>query len=249
MSARAFSLISSGCLLLLCWPLTVHSTENPTAAKMSFLRRYYAGPHSSQESNHFIDLWETQTLRSLVMAAGLTNNHALFINCHGKAAKANHGKQHVFYPHQTLAPADQDSLFTIKEFATLLGAHAVQIENVVLSSCNLEGSLNLAEIRESFPNATNIIHAPAGQAGYQPMFFQMLLTDSANVETLYERRVKSALGGVVYEITNRPHRRAKKLAPYIADLFDPGAIRPFRTQIAGRELLLVPHSLSLVSIP
>lgn len=218
----------------------------PQEKRIDFLRYHY----SVNESDHFLDLWESQNLRSIILSSGLRDTHTLFINCHGKAIKTTCGKRYVLYPHEDLLHEPTTPVFYLQDLAALLGqTNAARIHNIVLSACNVEGALELSALRTCFVNVTNIIHSRAGHEGYQPMLFQMLLNKSSHVETLYERPVKNKSGDVEYEISNRPHRGAKKLPPYVAALFKPGAVRPHRTQIAGRELLLSPLSPALAAVP
>jgi hypothetical protein len=128
--------------------------------------------------------------------------------------------------------------YSVQDLARQIGpAAASRIHNIIIGGCNADGAFNTGELRRHFINATNIVHAPAGRLGYQAMLFQALLTHSANVETLYETPVTNQAGVVEYVMDNKPCRRSKKLSPYVAELFLPGATKPFRKQIAGRELL------------
>jgi hypothetical protein len=218
----------------------------PEEKRIEFLSRHY----SANGTDHFLDLWESQNLRSIILSSGLRDTHTLFINCHGKAMKTTCGKRYVLYPHDDLVSESATPVFYLQDLAQLLGkTNAAEIHNVVLSACNVEGALDLNALRTCFVNATNIVHSRAGHEGYQPMLFQMLLNKSSHVETLYERPVKNKSGDVEYEISNRSHRGAKKLPPYIAALFKPGAARPYRTQIAGRELLLARSIPAVAALP
>ena len=206
----------------------------PTNKRIDFLQRYY----SATESSHYVDLWESQNLTALAVAGGLRDTRTLFINAHGKQTKIAKSRRYVLYPHDALVKDKRTPLFFLEDLAQLLGStNAARIHNIVLSACNVEGALDLETLRTAFVNVTNIIHAAPGDEGFQPMLFQTLLSESARIETLYEVRVKSG-SDVEYEIRNRPSPGAKKLPPYIASLFEPGNARPFRTQIAGRELLV-----------
>jgi hypothetical protein len=195
------------------------------------LNQQLVGPTAKGESNYYLDLWQPPKMRVIAPGSGLTNNHALFINAHGKGAKTKDGVRFVIYPHDEIGKGE----FTILDIATAVGAeHVGKIHNVVISACNTDSSFDPVEVRKHFPNATNIIHSAPGQAGYQEMLFQMLLADSSQIETLYQSRSDDDDD---FEITNHPVRGSKKLSPYIATLFEPGKAKPYRTQKAGRELL------------
>ena len=51
---------------------------------LAFLNRFYTPAQGTQQSNYHFDLWEGQTLPTIAHALGLTNNHAVFINVHGR---------------------------------------------------------------------------------------------------------------------------------------------------------------------
>jgi hypothetical protein len=194
------------------------------------LQPHLVGPRVKGESNFYLDLWQPPKMRIIAPGSGLTNNHALFINSHGKGVKTKAGVRYAFYPHEEIGNGE----FLIEDIAAAVGAENVpQIHNVIISGCNTDSSFNAREIRQHFPNATNIIHSAAGQAGYQEMLFQLLLANSPEIETLYQSRA----GDDEFEITNRPVRGCKKMAPYVATLFRPNQPEPYRTQKAGRELL------------
>jgi hypothetical protein len=204
------------------------------------LADFYTPPQVQGESNHYIDLWAGNTLRSLTVSSGLTNNRTLFVNSHGTAINKGFGKRHVLYPHQSLlAPTQTAPLFSARDLAQLLGPTAAgEIHNIVLAACNAEGALSATEFRKYFVNATNVTHCPAGQLGYQAMFLQAFLSPSTHIEPLYEVVRKNSLGAVAYEIENAPSPQATKLSPYVAELFLPDASKPFRTAVAGREILV-----------
>src|SRR5438128_1001360 len=60
---------------------------------LELLVKHYTPPQNPGESNHFIDLWADQDLRSFAAASKLTNNHALIINSHGKSLASHEGTQ------------------------------------------------------------------------------------------------------------------------------------------------------------
>jgi len=97
--------------------------------------------------------------------------------------------------------------------------------------------LDTQEIRKAFPNATNIVHCASGELGYQAMFFQALVNHSSKVKPIYEWAERNSRGELEYFTAPVATRNAKRFAPYIAELFMPGAMKPFAVQRAGRELL------------
>jgi hypothetical protein len=205
------------------------STE-VVAAKSDFLKQHLVGPNVKGETNFYLDLWEPPKMRVIAPASGLTNNHALFINSHGKGVKTKRGLRYILYPHEEVGT----DKFFIQDIAAAVGTHNVaKIHNIVISGCNTDSSFSTKEIRKYFPNATNIIHSAPGQAGYQEMLFQLLLSDSSQIETLYQSRDDDD----ELEITNRPVPGSTRMAPYVASLFLPGKPEPYRQQKAGRELL------------
>src|SRR5205814_8400656 len=62
---------------------------------LSLLKQHYSRPKCGRESNYVIDLWEGQNLRALAQMNGLTNNHALLINCHGRRTETGN---YALYP-------------------------------------------------------------------------------------------------------------------------------------------------------
>lgn len=200
------------------------------AQKCEWLHKHFVGPAAKGESNYYLDLWEPPKMRVIAPGGGLTNNHALFINSHGKGIKTKDGIRYAFYPHEAVGKGH----CFIEDIAALIGPDNIpNIHNVVISGCNTDSSFSAKDVRKHFPNATNIIHSAPGQAGYQEMLFQVLLSDSSQIETLYQSRA----GDDDFEITNHPVPGCKKLSPYVATLFRPGQPEPYRKQKAGRELL------------
>lgn len=217
-------------------PSTAYMPEEvePSQALASF----YTPPQLPGESNHYIDMWGETPLRELALAAGLSNNHALLVNSHGKAIHTAHGQEYVFYPRmKELEGSDDQPMFSAADLAAALGLAASEIHNIVLSGCNKESALSAVELRKYFVNATNIVHAPAGQLGYQPMFFQALFNVSTEVHPLYETPRANKRGEIEYTVDYTRRSKSKVLLPYIAELFKPGKAEPYRIQTAGRELL------------
>src|SRR5687767_13367789 len=109
----------------------------PVQKRVEFLRRYY----SATESSYFIDLWESQSLASIVAAGSLCDTRTLFINAHGKQIKTTGGKRYVLYPHEGLLPDSATPVFYLEDLARVLGpTNATRIHNIVLSACNVEGA-------------------------------------------------------------------------------------------------------------
>lgn len=204
-----------------------------------FLRSHYTAPRSEAESNHFIDLWSPGDLVKLLQQNGLTNNRALFVDSHGRSGFSWHGGRYGFYPHQELLSAGQEApAYSAKDLATLLGASAVEIHNLVLIGCNSEGRLRSQEFRKYFVNATNITYMAAGELAFKPMFLQAISRKSSEIEPLHGRiRVVSAHRTEAV-ISGAAMPGFSPLGAYLADLYLPGAKKPFRRQKAGRELLL-----------
>ena len=69
---------------------------------LELLSRYCSGPKTKAESNFFIDMWAEQNMASLLRLHGFTNNHALFINSHGRSGPGERGVRFVLYPHASV---------------------------------------------------------------------------------------------------------------------------------------------------
>jgi hypothetical protein len=82
-----------------------------------------------------------------------------------------------------------------------------------------------------------VVHAPAGAEGHTALFFQVLVDSSDAIRPLYQRSVSHGFRRE-YVIQATEDSRATKLEPYIAELFLPSSVSPFRTVTAGRELLI-----------
>ena len=205
---------------------------------LGFLRRFHVGPQSPSESNHYFDLWSPGALPALARFNGLTNNRALFVDSHGGAGFRWHGRGYGLYPRESLLQRGQETPgFSPGDFARVLGLdHAAAIHNIVIAGCNEEGRFRSQEWRRRFVNATNITYMTPGKLAYKPMFYQAIVTLSSEIKPLFgrERRgsERSACG-----IEREPSPGADPLGAYVADLYLPGARKPYRTQRAGRELL------------
>ena len=216
----------------------VESAHGEYGFGLDFLRKRYSPPQPG-ENNHVIDLWAEQSLSAFARECNLTNNHALFINSHGGGLATARGTRYSYYPHQSLLRAGEKTpQFSEADMAAVLGADsAATIHNILISGCNADGSFNSGELRKYFVNATNIVHLSAGKFGYQPMFRQILASHSSNIQPLYQTCAKNAAGKLEFFMGKNPAPNSTRLAPYVAELFKPGASTPFKMQVAGRELL------------
>ena len=204
---------------------------------LEFLARHHTAP-SAGENNYYIDLWTPGALPALARVNGLTNNHALFVDSHGKGG-CSPGNGYGFFPKQSLVPAGtRTPYYSVRDLAAILGAEAVQsIHNIVLAGCNEEGRFDSREVRRYFPNATNITHMAAGQLAYKPMYYQAIVHRVEDIRPLYGLNTRTRDGRIETQIVNEPMPGAKPLGNYLADLYLPGGRAPYRTRPAGRELL------------
>jgi hypothetical protein len=205
---------------------------------LNFLRRYYTPPRASGESNHFFDLWNGTSTPIVARLHGLTNNRALFIDSHGRSDALLPLSCYVYYPHRDLLPqGEKPPCFSAGDLAHVVGDAAREIHNVLVSGCNAEGGFDPRELRKYFLNATNIVHAVAGEDGFKPMFYAAIVNSSSANKPLYATRGAKRNGQVAYHLSERPSPEAKLVQPYLASLFRPGEIDPYQIRVAGRELL------------
>jgi len=230
-------------------PMPPPTAKGELGSELEFLRSHCTGPREPGESNCFIDLWAEQNLRKLALESGLTNNHALFINSHGLGVLTARGMQYAYQPHQSLLhPGEKAPFFSAADVAKVLGpGNVASIHNVLISGCNADAAFSAKQLRQLFVNATNFVHMPAGKFGYQSMFFQALTRESSQIKPLYETAAKNQSGKTEFFLENTPSASATQLSPYIAELFKPGSSAPFKTQLAGRELLVPGQRPCLVS--
>ena len=205
---------------------------------LGFLRRFHVGPQSPFESNHYFDLWSPGALTALARFNGLTNNRALIIDSHGSAGFRWHGRGYGLFPRESLVPDDKELPgYSPADFARILGAEdAAVIHNIVVAGCNEKGRFRSREWRRYFVNATNITHMTPGRLAYKPMFYQAIVTPSSEIKLLFGREQRAA-DRIESIIEREPSPGAEPLGVYIADLYLPGARKPYRSQRAGRELL------------
>jgi len=203
---------------------------------LNLLRCFYTPPQAAGESNYFIDMQGKEPLRNFAVAHGLTNNHALFVLCHGRAIDTPCGCRYAFFGGKDDRNENSAASFSIQDIAGLLGpVNASQIHNLVLASCNRENMLCPAEIRAYFPYVTNLTHALPETDAQLNTFHHALTYPSRDIDFLYAMPDTFTLG--VFEHRKSGKRGTRKLVPYVADLYLPGAKKPYSRQTAGRELL------------
>ena len=206
---------------------------------LKFLKNFHVGPAVEGESNHYLDMWTPGALPALARTQGLTNNHALFVDSHGRPGFLWHGNGYGFYPKSSLVPQGMEvPNYSAQDLARVLGPEsAARIHNIVLAGCNEDGRLRSREFRRHFVNATNITYMTPGKLAFKPMFYQAITTPSPEIRPLYGKLRKTSSNRTESSISVSPSAGAETLGAYIADLYLPGARKPFRTQPAGRELL------------
>jgi hypothetical protein len=205
---------------------------------LNFLRRFQVAPQSPAESNHYIDLWSPGALPALARANGLTNNRALFIDSHGRGGFRWHGLGYGLYPNATLVPLNErPPCFSVRDVASVLGKEtAATIHNIVIAGCNEEGQFRSSEWRRHFVNATNITYMTPGKLSFKPMFYQAIVTRSSEIKPFYGT-MRQGAEGIDWDIEPTPSPHSEALGVYVADLYLPGARKPYLTRQAGRELL------------
>ncbi|MEY2410160.1 MAG: hypothetical protein QOF48_2830 [Verrucomicrobiota bacterium] len=206
---------------------------------LGFLRSFYT-PAAAPDGNHYIEMWKPGPgVKEVTQVCGLTNNRALFVSSHGDAVPTSRGVHYGFRPHQSRVP-DRETApsYSARDLFTLVGPHAAtNIHNICISGCNIDGLLKPTELRQFFPNATNVTHIAAGESGFEPMFLQALTLPPGDIRPLFEMAQKTRTGAMAYSLGHTAAPHAVRLPPYIAELFLPGARQPFKIRIAGRDLL------------
>jgi hypothetical protein len=217
-----------------------HAAMGEFGGDLNLLASFCSGPKGPGESNYYIDMWAGQYMEQIARLNGLTNNHALFINSHGKGIREPGRNRFGFYAHQKVLKGKAESrLYSVRDLAEVLGGEkAAAIHNVYVAACDLESSFSASEIKRFFVNVTNVVHTPKGEAGYQPMFYDAMVNPSSEIRALYESKVHGPAGRITFEVGNDPAAGARKLKAYVADLFTATGKKPYRTRIAGRELLV-----------
>ena len=201
--------------LVLAWACgqggAVAADRGQYGGDLDFLRRFYTPPQSDQESNHYLDLWSPGTLPVLARVNGLTNNHTLFVDSHGKAGCATTGSGYGLYPKEELLERGQKMpYYSTRDLARVLGPASRSIHNVVIAGCNEEGRFSSQEIRRSFPNATNVTYMVAGQLAYKPMFYQAIVLLSTEIKPIYGK-LRTRAGRVECDIVDGAIPGAKLL--------------------------------------
>ncbi|HUR45561.1 MAG TPA: hypothetical protein VMZ27_06725 [Candidatus Saccharimonadales bacterium] len=199
---------------------------------LDLLSSFKHGPAVPGESNYFIDMWDSDELQSYARAHGLTNNHALFVISHAETLETKAGPRFAYFPDQHHWRGRNKPHYSARDLARVLGpAKAGTIHNLVIAGCDVENSFSIAEMRHYFPNATNITHSVPGNNAHEQLFRHALSLSSKDIKTLYEMPDQFAVGN----FSNKWQR--KKIRPYVAELFRPGSMSPFKIQTAGRETL------------
>lgn len=206
---------------------------------LEFLRRHLTGPQSAAESNYCIDLWNPGGLADMTRLNGLTNNRALFVDSHGRAVFLWRGAKYGVYPHENLVePGQPVPNYSARDLAAILGPdRAAGIHNIVIAGCNEEGRLRSQEFRRWFLNATNITYMSPGRLAFKPMFLQAITLPASELRPLYGKIRTVSPTRTESTIETAASAGTRPLGMYVADLYLPGATKPYRTQTAGRELL------------
>jgi hypothetical protein len=263
LSVAASALVALVALGLITWnlvefsPLRVSVSARPQTeanlgeyrGDLDFLRRHWQAPQVAEESNHYIDLWSPNSLAVMARVNGLTNNRALFVDSHGRAGCSSRGTGFGFHPRASLVtPGQKTPYFSARDLATVLGPEkAATIHNIVLAGCNEEGWLRSTEFRRHFVNATNITYMEPGRLAFKPMFYQAIILPSHEIKPLYGKPRRVSVDRIECDIVDEPRRGMRPLGSYIADLYLPGARKPYQTRKAGRELLDPPRITSVAS--
>lgn len=208
------------------------SNQGEFGADLSLLSQRLREPANSRESNYFLDIWGDGELQNYARAHGLTNNHAFFVISHGGGIQTAQGLRYAYYPDSAQEPAKKKNYFSARDLAQVLGPRKVAtIHNLVIAGCNWDNSFSSAELRQFFPNATNIVHSLPGRNAHETLLRHALIYPSKDIRTLY-------LQPDFFQVGQFGEKwREKKAQPYIAELFLPGQLFPYRIQTAGRELL------------
>lgn len=203
---------------------------------LHLLSSFYRAPQAPGESNHFVDMLGDGSLRGFAVEQGLTNNHTLFLLSHGGAIETPSGSRYALWPGRSKRCHPRSASFSVSDVARFLGpAAASQVHNVMIAGCNRENLLCLGEFREFFPNATNITHAAAGCDPQESAFRRAMSYSSRDLDFLCQMPDTFSVG--VFERKKTGKEALRRGAPYVAELYLPGAKKPFVTQTAGRELL------------
>jgi hypothetical protein len=142
------------------------------------------------------------------------------------------GRRYAYYPDRSEQPAASKNFFSAGDLAQTLGpAKVAAIHNLVIAGCNFDNSFSSTELRSVFPNATNIVHSLPGPNAHETLLRHALIYPSTDIKTLY-------LQPDIFSVGRFDDKwREKKAQPYVAELFLPGRLFPYKVQTAGRELL------------
>lgn len=202
---------------------------------LDYLKSCCSGPRSAGESNYYIDMLGG-SFPLFARTAGFTNNNTLFVLSHGKALAKGLTDRYALYPTWT---ANHSSYYSARDLAQILGANAARIHNIFLAGCNYENALAPKEFRKYFVNATNIVHARPETDASVDAFENILAHSSAEI--------KSGAVPTLGDFFGSNPVQQKKGNYYIAELFQPGAMHPYKKQAAGRELLASTSPLQLAA--
>lgn len=198
------------------------------------LRHFYTAPGESR--NYVFDMVQSGSFTEFLKIHALTNNNALFVLSHGKALTNGNQVRFAYYPDDRVLRAKKVPYFSARDLAQVIGGEgAGKIHNVVVAGCNLEGAFDPAEIRKFFVNATNVVHTPAGKNGYEFVYRHALIHPSGGIKVLYQAPGTFQVGD--FAESGPDYQRRARLGTYVAQLYEPHGLTPFKSQVAGRELL------------
>jgi len=159
-------------------------------------------------SDYYIDLWCQGNVLDCIKAHGLTNKHALYVDSHGISSFS----YFVIRPDNRVTKGKTPPWYRVKDIAKSLGTNTTNIHNVYFAACNTGNTFDLDEVRQCFPNATNIVHMPGKWEGHEDFFIQSMC--------------------------GHPEDKPRgKFRPYWAELYLPGGKKPYCTMIANKSLL------------
>jgi len=165
------------------------------------------------ESDYYIDLWGKDDIVNKIKLSGITNKNALYIDSHGFGS---YGYFVLRPDNRILGKFQPTPWYRIKDLSKVLGTNSTNIHNIYFAACNLKGTFDVKEVREYFPNATNIVHVPRGYKGNSENFIAAitLSMEEANLESF-----------------------EPEFAPLISELFLPNSKKPYKTLISNKSIL------------
>lgn len=237
---RLMALIGFGLMASTIWSRDLEpEPSGELGGKLALLEMALHRPSRPGENNYYVDLISPGLLPRVARRLGLTNNHALMVDAHGRSVASKSGRRYGLFPAASWGTGEPVSAsgYSARDLAEVLGPEGARgIHNLVIASCNEDGELRLETFRRWFPQATNIIHIPAGQAAFRPMLLQTLSRHSLDLQPLYAQ-LRPGEGKGLHEILTRAAPGAIPLGFFEAELYRPGCQQPFRKVRAGRELL------------